>query len=156
MLAYELDGEGPPLLLLPGMTSREVWDPVLGGLTASRRVIRVDYPGFGASPQTDPPTPAATATAVTELLDHIGLERVAIAGHSLGGWVGLELAKRDRAEAVLALAPAGLWRRHSPRVTDFRLNLGMAASRAPRWLRALALKSPPHRYLALRDQSARR
>jgi pimeloyl-ACP methyl ester carboxylesterase len=155
MIAFDTLGDGPPLLLVPGMTSRDVWDPVAGRLAEERRLIRVDYPGFGGSPQTDPPTPAAAAQAVIELLDRLGLERVAIAGHSLGGWVALEVAKRGRAQAVLALAPAGLWRHHSPRLTDLKLNLAMASSRAPRGLRSLALKSPPHRYLALRDQSAR-
>lgn len=155
MLAHDIKGEGEPLLLIPGMTVRDAWDPVLAPLAARRRVIRVDYPGFGGSPQTSPPVPAATALAVVELLDELELERVKVVGHSLGGWVALELAKLGRAEAVLAFAPAGLWRKHSPRMTDLRLRLGMAAARFwPRWVFALALRSPLHRWLALRDQSA--
>jgi pimeloyl-ACP methyl ester carboxylesterase len=36
-----------------------------------------------------------------------------IVGNSLGGWVALEPARRGRAQSVLALSPAGVWR--SPR-----------------------------------------
>ena len=55
---------------------------------------------------------------VAALLDDLGLERVAVVGHSSGGWTALELAKLGRASGVLALTPAGLWRKHSPPITD--------------------------------------
>jgi pimeloyl-ACP methyl ester carboxylesterase len=57
------------------------------------------------------PTPAALAAAVARLLDALGLERPAVAGNSLGGWVALELAVAGRASAVVGICPAGFWRR---------------------------------------------
>jgi pimeloyl-ACP methyl ester carboxylesterase len=46
-----------------------------------------------------------------ELLDSMGLEQVHFAGNSLGGWTGLELALLGRVRSVVAIGPAGLWRR---------------------------------------------
>jgi pimeloyl-ACP methyl ester carboxylesterase len=46
-------------------------------------------------------------------LDEAAIDTAHIVGNSLGGWVALELARRGRAQSVLALSPAGAWR--SPR-----------------------------------------
>jgi pimeloyl-ACP methyl ester carboxylesterase len=58
--------------------------------------------------------PVGYAQVVAATLDRLGLETVEIAGNSMGGWTGLELAKLGRARSVVALGPAGLWARHSP------------------------------------------
>jgi pimeloyl-ACP methyl ester carboxylesterase len=110
-LNYHRAGWGEPLLLLHGIGSRwEVWRPVLAGLEATREVIAVDLPGFGASPM--PPlgtAPGASSLTrmVCDFLDGLGLEAPHVAGNSLGGWVALELAKRGRARTATALSPAG-------------------------------------------------
>ena len=65
-----------------------------------------------------------------------GLEKVHIAGNSLGGWVGMELARRGRARSLVLFSPAGAWR--SQRGIELRANairlsvgaLGRYASRA--------------------------
>jgi pimeloyl-ACP methyl ester carboxylesterase len=44
------------------------------------------------------------------LLDRLAIPRGHLAGHSMGGWVALELARRNRALSVCALSPAGCWR----------------------------------------------
>src|SRR6201999_3671572 len=79
----------------------------------------------------------------------------AIVGHSAGGWTSLELAKLGRASAVLALAPAGLWRKSSPRLTDMRLNANWRLGRliGPRGARAL--RFAPIRSVSLRTISGR-
>ena len=90
-----------------------VWDPVIAALAAGREVIAVDMPGFGRSaalPEGAAPTPQALAAAVAGFLDALGLDRVHVAGNSLGGWVALELAKEGRALSVAALSAAGFWR----------------------------------------------
>jgi pimeloyl-ACP methyl ester carboxylesterase len=48
---------------------------------------------------------------VGSFLDRLGIERVHVAGNSLGGWVALELAKAGRALSVAGLSTAGLWKR---------------------------------------------
>ena len=51
--------------------------------------------------------------AMCRQLDEAAIDTAHLVGNSLGGWVALELARRGRAQSVLALSPAGAWR--SPR-----------------------------------------
>jgi pimeloyl-ACP methyl ester carboxylesterase len=104
-------GSGEPLLLVHGLGSHyHVWDPVMERLAAEREVVAIDLPGFGGSP----PLPGDGALdaqqltdAVASFLDDLGWDGAHVAGNSLGGWVGLELAKRRRARSVAAIGPAG-------------------------------------------------
>jgi pimeloyl-ACP methyl ester carboxylesterase len=97
-LHYEVNGAGPPLLLIHGTgSSLRVWDPVVYLLAAHRTVIAVDLPGFGFSPTRTsgpPPTPAGYARVLAELLRELGYDRAHVAGNSVGGWTALEAAKR--------------------------------------------------------------
>lgn len=113
-VAYDRSGSGPPLLLLHGLGGeRHIWTPTLPYLTPHRDTIRMDLPGFGASPvlpKGTKATPWALAAGIAEQLDALGLARVHVAGNSLGGWVALELAKLGRAVSVTGIGTAGLWR----------------------------------------------
>ena len=105
-------------MLLHGTnSSRSIWKPLLSRLSQEREVFSVDLPAHGQSPPSSF-TPPDWAKEVAALLDHLGLERVAVVGHSSGGWTALELAKLGRTSGALALTPAGLWRKHSPPITD--------------------------------------
>jgi pimeloyl-ACP methyl ester carboxylesterase len=111
MLNHHRVGTGEPLVLIHGLGSQwQVWRPLLEHLAPYRDVIAVDLPGFGDSPvlaNGDAPTPQRLAEEVIELMDELGLERPVVAGNSLGGWVALEVARRDRARAAVASSPAG-------------------------------------------------
>jgi len=121
MLVFDREGSGVPLMLLHGTnSSRSIWKPLLPQLSEEREVFSVDLPAHGQSPPSSF-TPPDWATEVAALLDDLGLQRVAVVGHSAGGWTALELAKLGRASGVLALTPAGLWRKHSPPITDATL-----------------------------------
>ena len=48
--------------------------------------------------------------AMCRQLDEAAIDTAHMVGNSLGGWVALELARRGRAQSVLALSPAGAWR----------------------------------------------
>jgi pimeloyl-ACP methyl ester carboxylesterase len=108
-------GSGDPLLLVHGLGSHyKVWQPVLDRLAEEREVVGIDLPGFGDSPPLpDGGTPSALELtgAVAAFLDDIGWDRPHVAGNSLGGWIGLELAKRGRARSVAAIGPAGFGNR---------------------------------------------
>jgi pimeloyl-ACP methyl ester carboxylesterase len=118
MLAFDRQGSGAPLMLLHGTnSSRSIWKPLLPKLSKGREVLNVDLPAHGQSPPSSF-TPLDSARELAALLDDLELERVAVVGHSSGGWTALELAKLGRTNGVLALAPAGLWRKHSPPITD--------------------------------------
>ena len=101
------------MLLHPLGADRHVWDPIVERLAGERELIAVDMPGFGASPplRDISPTPAALAAALAGFADALGLERLHVAGNSLGGWVALELGLSGAVASTTAIAPAGLWSR---------------------------------------------
>jgi pimeloyl-ACP methyl ester carboxylesterase len=92
-------------------------------------VLAVDLPGFGHSAPFPPGVecrPEALADAVEDELARAGFDSAHIAGNSLGGWIGFELARRGRARTVTAISPAGL--QHA-REKDW----GAGILRAMRW-----------------------
>ena len=149
-IAYDRAGAGPVLVLLhPLGADRHVWQPVMDRLAAERDVIALDLPGFGDSPALNgggPPTPAALAAAIAELMPGIapgGPHHVA--GNSLGGWVALELAAAGHARSVTAIAPAGLWPEPLAPKRGTARSLAKAIRPGLGWL----VRSPAGRRLAL-------
>ncbi len=110
-VVYHRSGTGPPLVLIHALGSHwQMWQPVLSRLEPEREVIAFDLPGFGASPMPAPGTPAGIESLTdltSRFLDQLELERPDVAGNSLGGWIALELAKRDRVASATTLSPAG-------------------------------------------------
>jgi pimeloyl-ACP methyl ester carboxylesterase len=111
-LDHHRGGFGAPLVLIHGIgMSWRAWRAMLPHLEQRFDVLAVDMPGFGHSdplPRGIDSTPEALADAVEDEMGRAGFDRAHIAGNSLGGWVGLELARRGRAETVTAISPAGL------------------------------------------------
>ena len=69
--------------------------------------------------------------AMCRQLDEAAIDSAHIVGNSLGGWVALELARRGRAQSVLALSPAGAWRsQRDLRRLLFLFRAGAALGRA--------------------------
>lgn len=159
MLAHEVVGEGDPLLLLHGTpSSRAEWSPIVPLLSSCRSLILVDLPGFGESSadEADGPLPADWVKPIEELLSHLGLARCDVLGSSMGGWTALELARAGLAGSVTALAPAGLWGKRSPTLTNAQLLIGQAAARLipERTVRSM-LRFQRIRQLALRSTSTK-
>ena len=115
-------GAGTPLLLLHGVGAIwRAWSPVLPYLESHHDVIVPTLAGHGGGPPLDPqvaPSVQALADALEEELDKLGLQKVHIAGNSLGGWLGMELARRGRARSLVLFSPAGAW--HSQRGIELR------------------------------------
>jgi pimeloyl-ACP methyl ester carboxylesterase len=90
-------GEGPPLILVHDYLSSHVaWDDVLPRLAERFRVIAPDLPGFGES---EKPPPSryrydfdSFCESLADLIAAVGLGRVSICGHAMGGAVALTLA----------------------------------------------------------------
>jgi len=94
-LYYELHGEGSPLVLLHGgmLTIDLNFAGLIPTLAQRHLVIGVEMQGHGRTADIDREiTPAALAGDVVALLDHLGIDRAHVLGHSLGGAVTLELA----------------------------------------------------------------
>ena len=112
-LAHEREGSGPPLVLLAGIgMNATAWAPVRPLLAAERELTLIDLPGFGSSaalPGDTDSTIDALTDAVERCLPKLGIERPHVAGNSLGGAVGLELARRGAVASVTAISPVGFW-----------------------------------------------
>jgi len=94
-LAYERRGNGTPLVLLHGYPlDHHLWDDITPPLEGTFDVIAVDLRGFGDSTTIDTPyTMDDFASDIAGLLDHLGIKKAAIAGHSMGGYVALAFAR---------------------------------------------------------------
>jgi 3-oxoadipate enol-lactonase len=111
-LAYDVRGEGPPLLFLHAFPlGLGMWDPQAAAFAASHQVVRFDARGFGASPPGDGLlTMERIGDDAVALLDHLGLSRAVVCGLSMGGYAALALVRRhpDRLKGlVLADTRAG-------------------------------------------------
>lgn len=109
-LAWRTVGSGPPLLLVNGYAATGGdWDPqLLLRLAQAFQLICPDNRGMGRSQLGDPAglTIDAMAQDLELLLDALELERVSVAGWSMGGFVAQRLALRapERVERLVLLA----------------------------------------------------
>jgi pimeloyl-ACP methyl ester carboxylesterase len=106
---YEAQGDGSPLVLLHGgMMSIDLsFAELIPALTARHRVIGVEAQGHGRTGDIDRPiTPAALASDVVGLLNHLGIDRAHVLGHSMGAATTLELAVSypDRVRSVVPIS----------------------------------------------------
>ncbi|GLX00052.1 alpha/beta hydrolase [Microtetraspora sp. NBRC 16547] len=89
---HEVAGAGDPVVLLhAGTADARMWDPQWEALTASFRVVRLEFRGYGRSPWAAD-GPYSDDGDVAALLDSLGMSEVAVVGASYGGRVALELA----------------------------------------------------------------
>jgi len=86
-LAYRSIGEGPPLILCNRFRGTlDTWDPAfLDGLAKRNRVITFNFRGIGRSTGDSPTRIIEMAEDIRDLIDALELERVALAGWSMGG-----------------------------------------------------------------------
>jgi pimeloyl-ACP methyl ester carboxylesterase len=111
--SYE-GGKGPPLVLLHGIGgSWRIWRPVIPMLERRHRIYAPTLPGhLGGEPW--PWDSEATVYGIVDKLAEDfaqrGIDRPHVVGNSLGGWIALELARRNIPASVTALSPAGAWR----------------------------------------------
>lgn len=90
-LHYTTYGSGPPLVLVHGLAgSTRWWRRNTRALSEHFRVYLVDLPGFGLSGSAC--ALEDVALSLPAWLDWMGLERVHLVGHSMGGYVSLRLA----------------------------------------------------------------
>lgn len=161
---YNDVGQGRPLILLHGIgMSNVAWKRVVPILAKERRVLAFDIAGFGSTPLLPDIqlTPANLVAALAETLSRMVEERqiseehncVDIVGNSLGGYMALEAAKLGRlasfhVNSVVALSPAGLWRKRFPFRSEIVLQVTRLGVRLlPRLTYALLRREPTRKLL---------
>ena len=94
-LAYERRGTGSPLVLLHGYPlDHHLWDEVAPLLENTFELILPDLRGFGESSTVDSfYAMEDIASDIAALLDHLEIQKTAIVGHSMGGYVALAFAR---------------------------------------------------------------
>ncbi len=94
-LGYARRGKGVPLVLLHGYPlDHHLWDAVAPLLEDTFDLILPDLRGFGESSTVDSFYAMEDFAAdIAGLLDELGIQKTAIAGHSMGGYVALAFAR---------------------------------------------------------------
>ena len=102
---------GRAVLLVHGAgASRRDWKDVIPVLAQFNRVYAPDLIGFGDAPRRElPHTPGYIADFLVAFMDAVGIEDAILVGHSLGGRVCLEVARKhpERVRGLTLEAPMG-------------------------------------------------
>jgi pimeloyl-ACP methyl ester carboxylesterase len=114
---YQVAGQGEPVVLVHGLSgSSHWWIRNLPALASRYTVYLVDLPGFGAMSRFPGQLMLSElATWLLQWMDAVGLDRVRLIGHSMGGAIAIQCAaQRPDAISHLALAaPAAIPVGHS-------------------------------------------
>src|SRR5687767_4855682 len=94
-LAYTRRGQGTPFVLLHGYPlDNHLWDDIAPLLEDTFDLIQPDLRGFGKFTTVESPYIMDDyASDIAGLLDQLGIQKAAIAGHSMGGYVALAFAR---------------------------------------------------------------
>jgi len=108
LVHYEVMGRGRPLAFIHGwLGSWRYWVPAMEGLSVGYRAYALDLWGFGDSDNVARYYSIdAYVDLLREFLDRLGIHRVALVGHALGGVVALRFAAQfsDRVEQVMGVS----------------------------------------------------
>ncbi len=93
---YEVHGVGEPLMLVAGLASdSQSWEPIIEGLSAHYMVITPDNRGTGRTVPQDVETSIGhMADDCMVLARHLGLSSFNLLGHSMGGFIALDISTR--------------------------------------------------------------
>lgn len=128
---YTEQGQGKPLVLMHGWgCNTNTVASIAATAALSNRVISVDFPGFGLTPE--PPSVWGVEDythMIEQLVDQLGLKDVSLAGHSMGGRVGILYSSRRPVEKLILIDAAGIKPRRS-----MRYYIKVYSFKAGKWL----------------------
>lgn len=110
-IAYEVTGQGPPLVFAHGLGGGLMsWWQQVAHFAPRYTCIAFSHRGFW--PSTAPaggPDPRAYAGDLAALVDHLGLGPIRLVGQSMGGWTGVEyaIARPGQVKALVLAATTG-------------------------------------------------
>ena len=146
LINYEVHGEAPgkeSLLLLPGLLGSisKQWHDFLPHLTSYFRVILMDLRGHGHSEnKASLLSPERMVLDIEELLAHLKITQVHVAGYSLGGYLGLMLhLKQPRLVSTLLMhATKFYWTEESVAQMHSQLDPDIIGEKVPKYANQLA------------------
>ncbi len=110
-LYYETHGSGPALVFAHGGGGSHLsWWQQVPAFASRYTVITFDHRSFGQSRDLpNGPGPNAFVEDLTALLDHLGIQKAAVAGQSMGGWTvcGFAASHPERASALILCDTTG-------------------------------------------------
>jgi pimeloyl-ACP methyl ester carboxylesterase len=90
-IAYDVAGTGDPVVLVCGCGQPAVaWQVGIAPSLVANGYQVITFDNRGVEPSSSPPAPYRVQQMVDDLiglLDHLGIERPIVAGHSMGGWI---------------------------------------------------------------------
>ncbi len=135
-LHYKVEGSGDPVLLIGGFTcDTSVFDALTPLLVSRHQVIRLDNYGVGRSAR-DPSNRYAglsisgMAADAAAVIDELGVPRVHVLGHSMGGVIAQELYLR-RPKQVVSLTLLSSWAKPDVRLAWLIRLFGDTAATLP-------------------------
>ncbi|WP_449287045.1 alpha/beta fold hydrolase [Marinobacter sp. PE14] len=145
---YRDEGVGEPLVLIHGTASSlHTWDKWVQGLEPNYRVIRMDLPGFGLTgpDRADRYEIEDDVRLLTAFLARLGVEKVHLAGSSLGGRIAWQLALEypENVESLTLLNALGYPQERWPlpiEMAQWPIMDEVMASFSPRFMYASGLK----------------
>ncbi|WP_229856462.1 alpha/beta fold hydrolase [Nocardioides flavus (ex Wang et al. 2016)] len=113
-LSYVDSGSGPVALFIHGILgSQRQWAHLVDEVDDDHRVVVPDLFGHGDSAKpTDDYSLGSHAATLRDLLDHLGIDRVTLVGHSLGGGIAMQFYYLfpERVDRLVLVASGGLGR----------------------------------------------
>ena len=117
-LSYIDTGQGSAILFIHGLLgSHDNWTHLVDRLDTDHRVLIPDLFGHGASAKpVGDYSLGSHAAILRDLIDRLGIDRVTLVGHSLGGGIAMQFCYLfpERVEALVLVSTGGLGRTVSP------------------------------------------
>ena len=105
-LFFETAGQGSAVVLIhPGLWDCRTWDEQFGVFAMEHLTVRYDVRGFGRS--SFPQAPYSDVEDLRAVMDHVGVERAALVGCSMGANIAISfvLEHPERVAALVPVAP---------------------------------------------------
>ncbi len=110
-IAFADEGKGDVIIFVHGLGSYSpAWQKNISVLKEKFRCIAVDLPGYGkSSKEIHSGKMEFYSDVLKELMDKLKIDKATIAGHSMGGQIGIVMALKypDRVKSLILAAPAG-------------------------------------------------
>lgn len=110
-IAFADEGSGDAIIFIHGLGSYSpAWQKNISQLKNNFRCVAVDLPGYGkSSKEIHSGSMEFYGDVIIELMDKLNIKKAVIAGHSMGGQIGIVMALKypDRVSKLILAAPAG-------------------------------------------------